>query len=220
MYTEIPGGHRMVTTLCEKEGVAVERNGQDGFCFSGAGRRPSRSGRCCPEGGYIVERIVSAQREDACFHGLLQLCGLTAGLCPPLCLQSVEAISIEPCCMPGECQDPCGMERLALTLCVCVADSRGCRGEATARIEIQARRVRRGCGLNVRRGAEIAVQSACFCAPCAFEVCLSVCVNTVLSRLEMVARQPSCCAPCPDLPLYPPPICPPKRTCRNEHFCC
>lgn len=193
-------------------------------------RRPPRPGGCCcPEGGYIVERIVGSDREDACFSGLLPIKGLPDSLCPPLCLRGVDVMQIEPVCAGAHACDMgpiCGDgQRLRVTLCCFVTDSRGCRAEGIACIEIQVSGRRRpyACGVNVRRGAEIFVQSACFCPPCAFDVCLNLCINTIISRCEMVGQRPSCppsCPPpCPDLPLYPPPIHCPPRGHRCEHFC-
>lgn len=187
------------------------------FCRDQGRKRPPHANGCCQEGGYIVERIVSNQKEDICFEGLLQINGLPAHLCPPLSLCGIDVVCLEPCRAAEPCCAPRPMQRLAVTLCVCVIDSCGCRAEGEACIEISVcgRHGRELCGLNVRRGAQVYLSSACFCPPCAFQVCLNLCVQTILSRCEMIGQRPLCPSPCPDLPLYPPPV---RRT-RCGPFC-
>ena len=182
-------------------------------------RRPPHPGGCCPEGGYIVERIVCSDRAETCFEGLLQIEELPDCLCPPLCLRGIDVMQVDTvcggmdACCTGRMQ---GMQRLRLTLCCYVTDSRGCRAEGVACIEIQTPgRRRNACGVNVRRGAEAFIRGARFCPPCAFDVCLNICVSTVVSRCEMTGPRLPCPPPCPDLPLYPQPIAPPYR-CRRD----
>ena len=168
-------------------------------------RRPPPPGGCRPDCGYIVEKIISSDTEDVCFSGLLQISGLPDGLCSPLCLRGVDVMRVEPVC---ESLDLCGVRRLRVLLCCYVSDSRGCRAEGTACIEVEVcgRNGPRACGVNVRRGAQVFIQNACFCPPCAFDVCLRLCITTIVSRCEAVGSRPACPTPCPDLPLYPPPI--------------
>lgn len=177
-------------------------------------------GRCAPRGcdqGYIVEKIISNRRCETCFEGVITLCGLPAHLRPPLTLCSVEVIQVKPACAPheGMCMPlpgcgcaPRGRDRVTIFLLCCVADSCGCRGEGVAQIEIDdccgpLRPVERGA--NVRRGAQVELRSACFCAPCGFRVCMDICLHTVISCCEMVGTRPRDCCECPQLPLYPPP---------------
>ena len=167
-------------------------------------RRPPHPG-CRPDCGSIVEKIISSDTEEVCFSGLLQISGLPECLCPPLCLRGVDVMRVEPVC---EGLDACGVRRLRVTLCCYVSDRSGCRGEGTACIEVEVcgRSGPRMCGVNVRRGAQVFVKNACFCPPCAFDVCLHLCISTIVSRCEAVGARPACPPPCPDLPLYPPPI--------------
>lgn len=177
---------------------------------------PPRPSGCCPEGGYILEKIVQNDREELCYTGLLEICGLPHHLCPPLCLRSAEVMNIEPC-MPDACT-PCGEQRFRLALLCCVVDSRGCRAEGMAHIEVLLHRgIRPPCGMNVRRGVQVQVRSACFCPPCSFDVCLGLCINTIVSRCEIVGKQPACPPSCPPLPLYPPPI-PAQKSCYCGQF--
>lgn len=172
----------------------------------------------CPDGGYIVERIVGRQTEELCFDGRLDLCGLPCGLCPPLTLREAVVIDVRPC--PPEPCDPCtnGGARLKLTLLCTVTDARGCMSEATACIDAVsfARVCRPGQGLLLRRGAEVCVVSACFCPPCGFDASLRILLTTIASRSEITPGCGPCRPPCPPpLPLYPPPA---RRTPAGIRF--
>ena len=161
---------------------------------------------------YIVERVVSRRSEELGFRGMIEVCHLPACLCPPLKLCAMEATDIRP----GV--ESCG-ETLEIHVCLTVQDGRGCRAEGFGvfRIQSDPRRPCSCAGLQVRRSADICVREASFCPPCGFLVCLSVVLQTVLSRCELTGGA-SCCPPkpaCPPLPLYPPP-CPPDA-CRG-HF--
>lgn len=177
--------------------------------------RPAHSCGCGPVGGYIVEKIVGNQREDLCFDGAIEVCSLPCGLCPPLCLTGMEVLDIQPLC--GGCAPAA---RLRLTVCCCVCDSRGCRAEGTAKLEVESCLGSGKCGCTLRRGAQIAVRSARHCPPCAFDVCLDICLQTIMSRCELVGGKDSCRPPCPPMPpLYPPP-CRPAQRPSCEHFWC
>lgn len=176
----------------------------------------SNSGGCsnytpCPTNGYIVERILSSRCETFCYNGTIQLLDLPCGFCPPFCLRSVEVVCI--------CVDPCNDQCLQMTLRCLLTDTRGCRAESTVKISIQTNTQKSLCGVNVRYGADVTVQNACFCPPNAFNVCLKIRLNTIFSRCEVIGGK--CASACPQLPpLYPPPIsCPPDNCC-SEHFCC
>lgn len=196
-----------------------------GGCLCGGPCRPPCPPRpkppcgCGPVGGYIVEKIVGNQGEKLCFEGRLEISGLPCGLCPPLCLTGVEVWDIRAVC--GSCQPGA---RLQLTVCCFVCDARGCRAQGMAKLEVSSCLSPEGCGGTLRRGAQIAVLSAAFCPPCAFDVCLEICLQTVVSRCELLSgREKSCCSPCPPMPpLYPPPCRPaPKRPCGHfEYFGC
>ena len=171
-------------------------------------------------GGYIVERIVASYSQCLCFEGTLSVCGLPACLCPPLTLCDAEVACIEPCTpCPDSCCMPCAEVMLRFTLVCHVADSRGHRGQGQASIELaaQQRRSDVGCGANIRRGAQVRVARACFCAPCAFEVCLYIDLRTVASQCEMLGEAPCFARACPPLPIYPMPA---QLPCgrRDEHL--
>lgn len=175
----------------------------------------SDSGRCsnyigCPTGGYIVERVLDSCSEMLCYNGTIQFADLPCGFCTPLCLRSVEVVCI--------CLDPCDAHCLQMTLRCVVADNRGCCSEVMTKISIRKEPPRMQCGVNVRYGAEVSVQSACFCAQNGFQVCFHIRLNTIFSRCEIIGGK--CTPSCPELPLYPPPICCPQNTCRSDHFCC
>lgn len=175
----------------------------------------SNSGSCsnymnCPANGYIVERVLSSRCEMLCYKDTIQFLDLPCGLCPPFCLQGVEVICI--------CVDPCNAQCLQMTLRCILTDRRGCRAESTVKISVQTESQRTLCGVNVRYGADVSVQSACFCAPNAFHVCFRIRLNTIFSRCEIIGGK--CASPCPELPLYPPPICCPQDNSCSEHFCC
>lgn len=161
---------------------------------------------------YIVERVVSRKSEELGFRGMIELCYLPACLCPPLKLCAMEAADIRPC------EEGCA-ETLEIRVCLTVQDSRGCRAEGTGSFRVQSNvgRPRSCAGLQIRRSADICVREASFCPPCGFFVCLSVVLQTVLSRFELTGGSMCCPAKpaCPPLPLYPPP-CPPEA-CRG-HF--
>lgn len=186
-----------------------------GPCYPPRPPRPFHSCGCGPVGGYIVEKIVGNRRENLCFEGMLEVCGLPCGLCPPLCLTAMEVLDIRTVC--GTCSPGA---RLQLTVCCSVCDSRGCRAEGTARFEIESCLKPGECGGTLRRGAQIAVRSARHCPPCAFDVCLEICLQTIVSRCGLCGSKESCPPACPPLPpLYPPPCRPaPRPSC--EHFWC
>ncbi len=190
----------------------ASRYGDACRCRPPAKRRPPKPDPY-PDCGYIVEKIVDSFREDVCYEGELRVWGLPDCLCPPLTLRALDIVCIEPVCMPEPPCCPPVQSRLTVTFCVWVTDSRGCRAQGQARIEISVNKP--GpiglCGLNVRRGGQVCIIRACACGACTFSVCLNICVQTILSRHEMMGRRPPCPPPCPDLPLYPPPICPPRR---------
>lgn len=173
------------------------------------------------KGGYIVERIVGSCRQRLCFEGTLEICGLPPQLCPPLTLCEVNVSCIEPCPRQDCC--PCGCETLRFALVCRVIDSRGCcaQGEAAVTLAADARSCASACGVNVRRGAEAIVARACFCPPCAFDVCLILDLRTVLSRCEAACDAPFCpsCPPaCVPPPIYPQPqqIACRHRTCEHS----
>lgn len=175
--------------------------------------RPSHACGCGPIGGYIVEKIIGNQKENLCFDGTLEVCGLPCGLCPPLCLTGMDVLDIQTVC--GTCAPGA---RLELTVCCFVCDSRGCRAEGRAKLEIESCLRPGECGGTLRRGAQIAVRSYTPCSPCAFNVCLEICLQTIVSRSELIGGKESCHPPCPPMPpLYPPPCRPaPRPHC--EHF--
>ena len=186
-------------------------------CHSAPRRRPPKP-EPYPDCGYIVERVVDSFREEVCYEGELRVCGLPDHLCPPLTLRALDIICVEPVCAPGPpISQPPGTNRLAVTCCAWVSDSRGCRAQGETREEISVSRAGPPnlCGLKVRRGGQVQLLHACFCSACTFSVCLRICVQTILSRHEMLGRRPPCPPPCPNLPLYPPPVCPMPR----DGFC-
>lgn len=199
----------------------ASRRPHDACCHPPAKRRPPRPEPSYPDCGYIVEKIVDSFREDVCYEGGLRVWGLPDHLCPPLTLRALDIVCIEPVCIPEPqfCQSM-PPNRLAVTFCAWVTDSRGCRAQGQARIEICVSRPGPVglCGLNIRRGGTVCIIRACFVSACTFSVCLSICVQTILSRHEMLGRRPSCPPPCPDLPLYPPPVCPPRYGERCDCF--
>lgn len=164
----------------------------------------------CRDLGYIVERIVSNRHCNTCFDGVITPSGFPAHLKPPLTLCRIEVMQVKPVC-PTEPSIGCGtMGRVCLVLLCCVVDRCGCRGEGVVQIEVEdCCRPERAweAGTNVRRGAQVEISNACFCAPCSFHVCLNICLHTVVSCCEMVGARPQPCNSCPTLPLYPPP-CP------------
>lgn len=191
-------------------------------------RRPSWSNDCCMDGGYIVEKIIGQHKQEACFEGCITLSGLPAHLCPPLTLCGVEVVQVQPrginhACSACNCapakdfrqplDTPSAIHDVLLVTLLCqVVDSCGCRSEGIACIDIELCRPNGHeiCGVNMRRGAQVFVRNACFCAPCSFQVCMDICVQTVMSRCEVLGNKPFCAPVCPPLPLYPPPI---KRPC-------
>lgn len=194
--------------LIELEGKPVKNKP---FDHPHPGARPPRKAPpplSC-DGGYIVERIINRQSESLCFEGFLSLDGLPCGLCAPLTLCGAEVVQIRPC-LSGMAPCGCGHERLALTLLLTVVDSRGCRAETCATIEVESCARPMNCsqqGLNLRRGAEVCVGFAHFCPPCGFNVSLRILLQTIFSRSELTSPYPSCACACPPaLPLYPPPI--------------
>lgn len=159
---------------------------------------------------YIVERVISKRCEALCFRGHLTLCGLSSGLCPPLCLCGAAVAGIRPCGAEGE---------LEITLCLTLRDARGCPGEATACVQLSgcAQTAPCACGDSLRRGAEVTIAEATFAPPCGFFVCLNIQLRTLVTRCELTCCPP-CSAPCacarpacPPLPLYPPP----PKPCRE-----
>lgn len=192
-----------------KGGKSVERFRHSRQTLSGCGCGPKIA--CCPEDcGYIVERVLSSQTHTCCFDGMLTVCGLPARLCPPLTLCGVSVLEVKPCEraeLHGGCCPPCGAgSRVALVLCCQVKDQCGKCAEGASQIEVEVPPVcregrRGGC---LRRGAEVELVSARFCAPCAFAVCAHICIQTVLSCCEMVGPKRPCPPMCSFLPLYPP----------------
>ena len=169
-------------------------------CCDDGRSQPGRHGCCRPCCGYIVEEIHSHHQERCCFRGMLEICGLPARLAPPLTLCRADVSCISPLC---------GQERAAfcLTLRCEVEDCRGCRACGEACICITLQHAPACCGENLRLGARLDVQHACFCAPSAFEVCADVHLMVVTSGVGRMLRQLECAPRCAFAPLYPAPLC-------------
>lgn len=167
-----------------------------GFCRP----QPDGHGCCRPCCGYILEEIRSHQQERCCFQGILEICGLTACLVPPLTLCSIDVVCISPQCA-GDCHT------FRLTLCCEVADCRGCRATGKAFVSVALGHVPDRCGGNLRLGAQIDVREARFCAPSGFAVCADICMTMVITGAGRVLRQQHCSPQCMFPPLYPAPVC-------------
>ena len=161
---------------------------------------PDRHGCCKPCCGYILEEIHSHQQERCCLNGILEVCNLPACLAPPLTLCSVDVVCISPQCVQDR-------STFRLSLRCEVADCRGRRACGEACVSVALRHAPFCCGENLRLGARIDVQEACFCAPSAFRVCADVQLVVVTSGAGRILKQQPCASPCLFPPLYPAPAC-------------
>lgn len=180
------------------------------FCGCEKSRRPAPM--CHRDNGYIVERIIDRNRENYCYRGLLSVCDIRSDICPPLCLKRIDVLGAEPIATS------CSGQKLRLILALQGVDSRNSCFQGTAYLELDTMLSSNGferCRINIRRDIQVCIQSAEYCQPCGFQVCLSISIESILSRYEIIYQQSDCCAPKPNLPLYPPPMC-----SRNDNFGC
>ena len=171
-----------------------------------------QSSRACHRDyGYIVERILDRNRENYCYRGLLSICNMGSDVCPPLYLKRIDVLNAETIAVS------CSGQKLRLTLALQETDSRNSCFHGTSYIELDT--MVSGCGelnrdkVNIRRSIQISIQSADYCQPCGFQVCLLIDIESIISRYEIVYRQNECCTSKPCLPLYPPAMC-----SKGEHF--
>lgn len=177
------------------------------LCCSGEPRGCCETGKAGCGGEYIVEKVIGRYSQTCCYQGLISL-EETPGAYPPLCLKAIDVTDITTICSQRLCT--CGTQTLRLTLILWITDSRGCRFQTYAQIdvEIQTEPNRPGVGnINIRRGARVCVRRACFCTPNGFDVNLLIEVETVVSRMELSGCERCKTPVCPSLPLYPPPPC-------------
>ena len=180
------------------------------FCDYGKCRKPSCTHH---QAGYIVERLVDHNCANYCYRGLISISDFQDNICPPLYLKKIEVLDVKSIALS------CSGEKLRLTLALQGIDSRSCCFRAMSYIELDT--PPQGCAcfdrhnMNVRRDIQIGIQSANYCQPSSFQVCLSIGIESIFSRYEIVCQQNECCMPKLNLPLYPPPMC-----SKGEHSGC
>lgn len=174
------------------------------FCRCEKNWKPSHTyQRDC--GGYIVERILDRNHENYCYRGLLSICDMRGDICPPLYLKKIEVLDAEPIAVS------CLGQKLKLTLALQGTDSQNRCFQRTSYIELDT--TFSGCSslnrgkVNIRRDIQVGIQSADYCQPCGFQACLSISIESLISRYEIIYSQNECCASKPCLPLYPPAMC-------------
>ena len=171
--------------------------------------KPSHA--CHRDYGYIVEKILDRNRGNYCYRGLLSICDVRNDICPPLYLKKIDVLAVETIAVS------CSGRKLRLTLALQGTDSRNGCFHGTSYIELDT--IFSGyddlncCKVNIRRDIQISIQSADYCQPCGFQACLSISIESIVSRYEIVYQQNECCTPKTCLPLYPPTMC-----SKGEHF--
>lgn len=150
---------------------------------------------CDCDAKYLVERIVTSERENIRLNGTLCIDGLPCGLCYPLILSRVQASDIRTVLRER------GKERLSISLICRVVDAVGRRAEGFGSVEIDSCVVPRVGA--VRRGAEIRIVSAECARLTAFDAVLDICLRTVVTCSELLGMHDPC-EPCKAFPpLYP-----------------
>lgn len=158
------------------------------------------------EGGVLLPKIVARERIDLpCFPAELCLSDLPCGARPPYRLQWVRACG-QTAVLPG-CRPDVLILRIPLTVQFCDACGKAYTAAASVEAQICAPRcVQHGCHHLLWASPEVRLlESACADGSC-FCTTLSIGGDVYLLHMEpCMTRAPR--PACPQLPLYPPPMC-------------
>ena len=175
-------------------------------------RKPAHPGCPPPAPGVLLPRIIA--HEHRCIPRLcaeLCLSDLPECICPPLCLQAVTASTQPPSWTLDPHPDGCG--RVRMQICIPIF-ARLC--DSSGKIHCISGSVKTcvllpgmfGCAAQHLVHIEPCVRLLCAepaCSGC-FHAQLHATLEIYLLKLQVFTRQ-ACKPSCPQLPLYPPPIC-------------
>lgn len=167
----------------------------------------------CPQpSGVLLNRIVACEKRV-----IPRLCTVLDAFGLPECVQPVRLQSIFPANDPpawtilGEC-DPCGRIPMCVSipLRLLLADSCGRTYPASAMLDVETWLPRAfadswDCRMQILPSVQLLCRE-CMSCDTRFEVQLHVTLDLYLLRPEVFHMKPPRPS-CPDLPLYPPPIC-------------
>ena len=159
--------------------------------------------------GYIIEKIIDRDCQPAAYEGTIYIENLPPGVRGPLSLCRLRVTGIETMGKRGANFHQWGrhpdqmLEQVCLRLNCEMTDRNGRRLCGQARMVLDIPSGNRPAG-TVRKGAQIDLHSACYCAPNAFHICADVLVHTIVSCCQTIVKDVPCRKDCRfDLPLYP-----------------
>ena len=198
-------------------------------CHDPCDCRPHRPPSCkpkppCPDKqqGVLLNRIVCCDRRfipSLCAD--LKLEGLPCCAKPPFRLTMVQQSGAQPWWAPLESKGSRLRLRVTIPVCCQVQDACGEYYSATSTVEVEATLAPQCPSSDCWRNSIIVVPCVRLCPPpvcsedCCFQARLEVSLELYMTHPEpCMMRKPA--PPCPDLPLYPPPITPPRwRQCQE-----
>lgn len=150
--------------------------------------------------------VCCGQESQRCMPIRLRVCGLPCGLCPPLTLVSITALTdaVTVCVKETAC-GPFPIAEVRIPLCVQVRDARCITHSGNAEVTIPVR-LSRGCGC--AGGTFLACADVRLANPgvssCEPEFCVQIAARAevYMARMECF---PSPCAPFWNMPLFPQP---------------